>query len=119
MNIVGDANTTRFRDSFETHCNIDAITKDIVVVLDDNITDVNADSKFDPLVLGHIDILFRHTTLDFVGTAHSVDRAGELNKSAIAGILYDASAIVSDLRIKKRLSKRSQLRQRALFVDPY
>jgi hypothetical protein len=118
VSVVGDANTTRFCDPFETHCNIDAITKDIIV-FDDNITDVNADAKFDPLVLRHIGILLCHAALDFVGTAYGVDHAGELNERAVPGILDDPSAMIGDFGIKKRLSKSFQLRQRAFFVDPY
>ena len=118
MSIVGNANPTRFCDPFETHCNIDPVTKDIIV-FDDNITDVNADAKFDPLVLRHIGILFRHAALDFVGTSHGVDHAGELNESAVPGILDDTSVMLSDFGIEKRLSESFQLRQRAFFVDPY
>jgi hypothetical protein len=63
--------------------------------------------------------LFCHAALDFVGTSHGVDHAGELNESAVTGIFDDASAMISDYGIKKRLSKSYQLRQRAFFVDPY
>ena len=118
MSIVGNANPTRLCDPFETHCNIDPITKDIVV-FDDNITDVNADAKLDPLVLRHIGILFGHAALNFDGTSHGVDHAGELNESAVPGILDDASAMISDFGIEKRFSESFQLRQRAFFVDPY
>ena len=72
VSIVGNANTTRFCDPFETHRNIDPVTEDIAL-FDDYITDVNADAKFDPLDLRHIDILFCHAALDFVGTSHGVD----------------------------------------------
>ena len=118
MSIVGNANPTRLCDPFETHCNIDPITKDIIV-RNDNITEVNAHTKFDPFVPRHIGILFCHAALDFVGTSHGVDHTGELNESAVPGILDNASAMISDFWIKKRRSKRFQLCQRAFFVDPY
>src|SRR5207245_10628522 len=117
VSVVGDANTTRFCDPFEPNCNINAITKDIIVC-DDNITEVNADAKFDPLVLRHIGILFCHAALDVVGTSYGVDHAGELNESAVPGVLDDTSVMLSDFGIEKRLSESFQLRQRAFSVDP-
>ena len=116
--VVRDADTARLCDPFETHCNIDPVTKDIVL-FDNNITDVNADAEFDPLVLRHVDILFGHAALNFVGTSHGVDHAGELGNSAVPGILDDTSVMLSDFGIEKRSSKRFQSRQRAFFVDPY
>ena len=71
MSIVGNTNTTRFCDPFETHCNIDPITKDIVV-FDDDITDVNADAKFDPLGLRYIDIVFGYAALNFDRAANGI-----------------------------------------------
>ena len=116
--VVRNADTARLCDPFETHCNIDPVTKDIVL-FDNNITDVNADAEFDPLVLRHVDILFGHAALNFVGTSHGVDHAGELSNSAVPGILDDTSVMLSDFGIEKRSSKRFQSRQRAFFVDPY
>jgi hypothetical protein len=118
VSIVGNANPTRLCDPFETHCNIDPVTKDIIVC-NDNITDVNADAKFDPLVLRDVDILFGHAALNFVGASDGIDHAGELDESAVPGVLDDASAMISDFGIKKCLSKSFQLRQRAFLVDPY
>jgi hypothetical protein len=118
VGIVGNANAARFCDLFEPHRNIDPITENIVL-FDDNVTDVNADAKFDPLDLRHIEILFCHAALDFVGTSHGIYHAPELNESAIPGILDDASVIFSDSGIEKRLSESFQLRQRAFFVNPY
>ena len=118
MSIVGNANPSRFCDPFETRCNIDPITKDIIVC-DDNITDVDTDAKFDPIVLRHIGILLRHAALDFVGASDGIDHAGELNEGAVSCILNDTSVTLSDFRIEKRLSKSHQSRQRAFFVDPH
>jgi hypothetical protein len=118
MGIVGDADTARFRDPFETYRNIDPITKDIVL-FDDNITDMNTDAKLDPPDMRHVGISFGHAALNFDRASHGVDDAGELNESAVPGILDYASAMLSYFGIEKRLSKSFQLRQRAFFVDPY
>src|SRR5260221_4622429 len=98
VNIVGNTDTTRFCDPFETHRNVDPVTKDIVL-FDNNITDVNADAEFDPLVLRHVDILLGHGALYFGGTSYRVDHAGELGNSAVPGILDDASVMLSDFGI--------------------
>jgi hypothetical protein len=80
---------------------------------------VNADAELDPLVLRHVDILFGHAALNFGGTSHGVDHAGELSNSAVPGILDDASVMLSDFGIKKSSPKRLQSCQRAFFVYPY
>ena len=116
--VIRNADTARLCNPFETHRNIDPITKDIVL-FDNNITDVNADAEFDPLVLRHVDVLFGHAALNFVGTSHGVDHAGELGNSAVPGILDDTSVMLSDFGIENRSSKRFQSRQRAFFVYPY
>jgi len=67
----------------------------------------------------HVDILFGHAALNFVGTSEGVDHAGELGNSAVPGILDNTSVMLSDFGIENRSSKRFQSRQRAFFVDPY
>jgi hypothetical protein len=57
--------------------------------------------------------------LNFVGTSHGVDHAGELRNSAVPGILNDTSVMFSDFGIEKGSSKRFQSRQRAFFVYSY
>ena len=118
MSIVGNANPTRLRDPFEPRCDIDPVTKDIVL-FDDYIADVNADAELDPLVLRHIDILFGHAALNFDGAAYGIHDAPELNEGAVPCILDDTSVMISDFGIEKRLSESFKLRQRAFFVDPY
>jgi hypothetical protein len=63
--------------------------------------------------------LFGHAALNFDGAAYGIYDAAELDESSVPGILDDAPAMISDFGIKKRLSKRFQLRQRAFLVDPY
>ena len=59
------------------------------VVIDDDVADVNADPKFDPLVLWHRRILVGHAALDFNCTAYRIDGACELDQHAVAGCLDD------------------------------
>ncbi len=82
---------------------------------------MNADAEFDLLVQRHIGsgIAVHHAALEFLGTSDGVHRAGELNQSAVAGILDDASAMLGNFGIEKRVSKSFYSRQRAFFVDTY
>ena len=80
---------------------------------------MNADAQFDPFILRHVGILFGHTALDFVRTSQGIDHAGELNEGTVPGILHDASVVIGDFGIKKRLAKRPELRHRPFFVHPY
>ena len=52
MGVIGHANGARFGDAFKAGGNVDAIPEDVVVV-DDDVADVDADAKFDPLILRH------------------------------------------------------------------
>jgi len=118
VGIIGDADAARLSNSLQPHCDIDAVSKDIIFI-DDDVADVDADAKFDLLALRCIDILFGHAALNFDGAAYGIYDAAELDESAVPGILDDAPAMISDFGIKKPLSKSFQLRQRAFLVDPY
>ena len=62
--------------------NVDGITEDVVVIQND-VTDMNADPEFDPLVRRYVGILFGHTSLDFNCTADRIDGASKLDQHAI------------------------------------
>jgi hypothetical protein len=82
------------------HCDVDAITKDIMLI-DDDVTDVDADAKFDPLDLRHQGILLSHTALDLNGAAHRIYDTAELSKHTIASILDDLATMLADLGISE------------------
>src|SRR6186713_1114598 len=53
MGIVGQADAAGLRYSLEARCDVDAVTEHIVIV-DDDIADVDAYSKFDSAFIRHI-----------------------------------------------------------------
>ena len=50
LGVVGNADASRLRDSFQTRSYVDSIAKNVVLV-DDNVANVNADAKFDSDIL--------------------------------------------------------------------
>src|SRR5262249_19822942 len=72
--------------------NIDAIAVDIAFI-NDNVTDVDADAKFEPAILGNDTITLRHFVLYFHGATSGIDRAGKFNESGIPGSIDDAAAM--------------------------
>jgi hypothetical protein len=89
--------------------------KDIVFI-DDDVADVNADAKFDPLDLRHRGILLSHTTLDLYGASRCIDSTGKLDEHTVAGRLNYPSAMRGDGGIDKRLSDGLEPGQHAFFV---
>ena len=105
MRVVGDADTARLRNPFKTCGDIDTIAEDIVVI-DDDVADVNADPKFDPLGLRHGGILLDHAALDLDGASRRIDGAGKLDQHAVTGRLDDPPTMRSDGGIDEGLSDR-------------
>src|SRR5580704_6708668 len=78
ISVIQNTDSTGIRYSFKASRDIDAIAKNIIVVKDD-ITDVDANSKFDPFVLRHVGILINHAALDIGCAPRRIDGAGELD----------------------------------------
>src|SRR6478736_7300711 len=105
MGIIGQAGPARFRDALKAGSNVDAITE-YVVVIENDVTDMNADAEFDPLILRHGGILLGHAALDFNRIAHRIDRTGKLDQHSVARSLDDATTMRGDSGINKRFSNR-------------
>jgi hypothetical protein len=118
LRIVRDANAARLRNPFKTGGDIDAVAKDIIFI-DYDVTDVDANAKFDPLVLWDRSILLGHAALDFNGTAHRIHGTGKLDEHAIAGRLDDAAAMGGYSGINNGLSDRLEPGQRAFLVKAH
>ena len=103
IGVIGHANAARLGNAFKPSSNVDAVTEDVVVIKND-VTDVDADAKFDPLILRHGGILLGHAALDFNRTAHRIDCAGKLDQHSVAGRLDDAASMGGDGGINEGLS---------------
>jgi len=92
----GDADPTWRSETFEARGNIDAVTVD-VVRRDDHVAEIDADAKLGAAILRQHRVAREKVPLHFQRAAHRIDDAAELDESAIAAMLDDASAMLADL----------------------
>src|SRR6202165_1718347 len=118
VNSTRDRNASRHSDAFEPRCNIDAIAEDIVVV-DDDVSQMDADAELDPLGLGYLRVLVSHAALNFGGASRCIDGTGKFDQNTVASGLDDAAAMFGDCGVDKRFSESLQLRQRAFLVGTH
>jgi hypothetical protein len=116
MGILGDADAAGFRQAFQSRRHVHPIAEDIITVGDD-VVDIDADAKLDPLFLWYVGIAFQHAPLDIKRTAHRVHDAAELSQQPISGVLDDPPTVLTDLRIDERAQMALELDVRALFVQ--
>ena len=90
-----------------------------VLLIDDDVTDVDADAKLDALILRHIGISNGHATIDFHGAAHGVDDTCEFDQHSVARRLDDAAVMLLNLRVDQLAPMRLQCRPRADFVGAH
>src|SRR5208283_6057493 len=91
---------TRLGQRLQPRCDVDAIAEDVVAI-DDNVADVDPDTKLDPLFGRNTRVALGHATLHIDRTAHRIDYARELQQQAIAGGLDDPAAVFGDLWVNK------------------
>ena len=75
----GDADPAGFGQCFQTCRDIDPVAKN-VALLDDDIADVDANAKFDPIVSSNRRIALGHRTLYRGCTVQCINDAGELDQ---------------------------------------
>ena len=82
MNSTRDRNATGHSDAFEPRCNIDAIAEDIVVV-DDDVSQIDANAELDPLGLGYLRVLASIAALNFDGASEGVIVSLQMTKGRL------------------------------------
>src|SRR5205823_838498 len=93
-----DANPTRFGQPFKTGSDIDAVAENIAV-LDNDISDVDADAELDPLRASDAGIPVGHRLLHFRRTAQGVYHAAELHEQSVARGFYQSTVMLGDPRV--------------------
>jgi len=118
LGVVRNADASGFRNTLQARGDVDAVAENVAVVEDD-ISDVNTDAKFNSDVLRNVSVLSGHSALDFGGAPRRVYGAGEFDQHAVAGGLDDAASMLGDRRIEKRLPQCLELRERAFLVTTH
>jgi hypothetical protein len=90
---------TQIPPGFEPRRNIDAIPENIAI-LDDDISDIDANAELDPIVARNRRIALGHCRLHFDRAAQRVDDAGELNQQTVAHHLDDPAMMLGNLGIR-------------------
>src|SRR5438477_152434 len=92
------ANPTRFGQPFQTGGDIDAVAEDIAV-LDDDISDIDADSELDPLRESDAGIPDGHPLLHLYGAAQRVYDAAKLDEETVARRFDQSTVMLGDLGV--------------------
>jgi hypothetical protein len=72
-----------------------------IIALDDDLTQIDAYTGVDPLVLWDIGIALGKATLEGNSALHRIHDAGELREWSIAGELEDATVVLLDFRLEQ------------------
>ena len=104
-----------FSDALEPRRDIDAVAEDVVHA-DDDVADIDADAKQNPLLGRIADREPVDAALELHGGPHRIDRAGELGEEAVPGILDDAAAVLDDHRQHGVYQQRSHARMGRFLV---
>ena len=112
-NDAAHTDPARFGKGLQTRGDIHPVAED-VVLLDDHISEVDADAEPDAAFVGYVGFTVSHPPLHLDCAPHGVQNAAKLCQQAVAGVLYDPAPMFSDLRI-------DQLPEMSLeaFVGPF
>jgi hypothetical protein len=103
---------------FQARRDIDSITKDVVAINDD-VTNIDADTKVQSLIRGNAIVALGHAPLQVNCAAHCIDNAREFQQQAVTGRLDDAAVMFRDLGVDKLPPVGFQYRQRATIVHAH
>jgi len=115
VGIAAERNATRLGKRLQTRRDVDAVAID-VVAFDDNVAQVDADSKDDALVFVGRRVALGHALLHRDRTGDSVDDAWELDQGAVTHQLDDPPAVPGDQGIDEFGAVRLKRGKRARLI---
>src|SRR5262249_8829866 len=98
--------------------NVDAIAINIAPV-DDDVTDVDADTEFDPAIFGNGNATCGNGTLDFDGTANGINRTWKFNQDPVTCSFDDTAPILRNLRINQFVAASLERRKSSFLVSTH
>jgi hypothetical protein len=111
-----DVNLTGIGNTLKARGNIDAIAEN-VVCFDDNVAKIDANPKFNPMMLRHRCVASNHVLLDDDTASNSFDRTVEnRNKSVTSG--FDEPSVMPDnARLDEVALKPLDAKMRSFLID--
>src|SRR6184192_2682215 len=94
----GDRYSAGRGNALQARRHVDTVAKNILPLHND-VAHVNADAKFDALILRRTGVLFSDTTLQLSGARHRVHDTGKLHQHSVAGQFDDAALMLADFGI--------------------
>src|ERR1700733_1205659 len=118
MCLARNANSARFGYTLKPCGDVHAIAVNIVII-DDDVAEVYANPKFDPLIDTYPGVPLAHAALHFNGASYRVNHRRELDQHAVPGRLDDTASMFFDFRIDQRLPMPLQLSERAFLIHAH
>lgn len=110
-----NGNASRLCQLLEPCRNVDAIAV-AVFVLDDDVTEIDANAHVNLLARRHTTIPFGHNALKADRALHRIDDAAEFGQQAIAHQLENAAVMLGNLRLEQLLPMSAKALKRPRLV---
>ncbi len=115
MDTAGNDHGTGLRQPLQTRGDVHAIAEDIVV-LNDNIAEIDANSELDAAGLWRFRVSRRHAILKRHGAPDGIHHAGELGQEPIPRRLDNPSSVLGDAGLDQLAKVGGERGQRAFLV---
>jgi hypothetical protein len=112
---AGNADSMGLGQTLQTGSHVDAVSID-VVALDDDISQVDADTEPDAVCIGQVGLAIHHGALNVEGAVDGFDDAGKIGQKPVTHELHDASLAFRDLRLHQLFTEGLEAFERSRLV---